>query len=205
MEKLGYVVSERKIDDLKDYVGCVNDISLADPTKPILIVGLKAAKEYCGEKFSILNKQISDNVWWTFKKTEKRQDFERDILLFNKNIINNILNYINYYYIDLYNIKYNKLKKIYNIIFDESIIKYIYIKNNMIYMLYGDHDILGFSLEMLKYAGIKRKKVYLKVRNAPNTIINFDSSQIARDFRGDLKGHDYVFPYLMMVLGVETQ
>ncbi len=205
MEKLGYIVADRCFDGIKEYVGCVNDVSLADPTKPILIVGLKRAKEYCGDNFSILNKKISDNVWWTFKKTERRQDFERDILLFYKNIINNIINNINYYYINLYKLNYTSIKKIFNILYDQNSIKYIFIKNDMLYMLYKDHDILGISFKMLKYIGVNRKKAFMKVRKAPGVIINFDSSKIALDFRRDIQYHDYVIPYIMKVLNAESQ
>ena len=42
---LGYIVTERKLTNIDGFVEQVNDISLADSTKPILIVGWKKAKE----------------------------------------------------------------------------------------------------------------------------------------------------------------
>ena len=112
--KFGYVVSDRKLDEIRGYVGLVKDVSSADPTLPILIVGLKKAKEYAGDKFSILNKQISENVFWTFSRVERRQDYEKDILSFYKFIINNIINNIKYYYINLYKLKYESAKTKYS-------------------------------------------------------------------------------------------
>ena len=105
MEKFGYIVSKAKISDLKGFVEQVDDISLADSTKPILIVGYNNAKKIAREKdkeFDILNKSLDKNIFWTFKKTESKIDFEKDIIKFYNYIINNIIYNINYYYINIY-------------------------------------------------------------------------------------------------------
>ena len=70
MEKLGCIVSKAKISDLKGFVEQVDDISLADSTKPILIVGYNNAKKIASEKskeFDILNKSLDKYLFWTFK------------------------------------------------------------------------------------------------------------------------------------------
>ena len=104
MKKLGYIVTDRKINNVKDFVEVVNDISLTDSTKPVLLVGLENAKKNI-ENFSILNKKVNDNLFWTFKKTEKRVDFENDINYFYNYIIYNITRNIKYYYINILNLK----------------------------------------------------------------------------------------------------
>ena len=53
MSKLGYIISDRKISDLRDCVGNVKDISQADLTKPILYIGYKNAKKVKGYKLMI--------------------------------------------------------------------------------------------------------------------------------------------------------
>ena len=81
METLGYIVSKTKISDLKGFVEQVNDFSLANSAKPILIVGYKEAKKIAkeeGKEFDILNKSLGNNLFWTFKKTESKSDFEKD-------------------------------------------------------------------------------------------------------------------------------
>ena len=108
-EKFGYIVSKTKISDLKGFVEQVDDISLADLAKPILIVGYKEAKKIAseeGKEFDILNKSLDKNLFWTFKKTESKSDFEKDIIKFYSYIINNIIYNINYYYINIYIIYY---------------------------------------------------------------------------------------------------
>ena len=62
---IGYIITDKKMNGINILVGQVNDISLDDPSKPILIVGCDKAKE--NEKYSsILDKQLDENLFWTF-------------------------------------------------------------------------------------------------------------------------------------------
>ena len=104
---LGYIVSDRKLNGIDGFVEQVNDISLADPTKPILIVGWKNAK--MNPKYtSILDKQLDENLFWTFSKTESRADFEEDLKIFYNYIYGHILDNIIYNNINIFKLKYNK-------------------------------------------------------------------------------------------------
>lgn len=46
MEYLGYIVADRKLNNIKDFVGFSNDLPLLDSTKPVLVVGLKGQRKY---------------------------------------------------------------------------------------------------------------------------------------------------------------
>lgn len=197
MKKFGYIVSKTKINNLKGFVELVDDISLADSTKPILVVGYKEAKSICpNEKFNILEKSIGDNMFWTFKKTESRVDFDRDINWFYKYVINNILDKIKYYYINVYNLKYNKIKKLYKILFSNDK-KYIYISKGMIYFLYEKKSILGISLRMLNYAGISSKKVISKLKSNPSNIFYDDDYPLVVELKKDIGNKKYAMPYFI--------
>ena len=67
MNELGYIVCDKKLKDLKGFVKCVDDFSLADLTKPTLLVGIENAKKNI-KTFSILNKKIGNHLFWTYKK-----------------------------------------------------------------------------------------------------------------------------------------
>ena len=98
MRILGYIVSDKKMKNIDGFVEQVNDIKLADATKPILLVGWKKAKRH--ENYtSILNKKLGDKLYWTFSKSECRSDFENDLNAFYNIIFENITKNINYYYI----------------------------------------------------------------------------------------------------------
>ena len=198
MSCLGYIVSDSKIKNLKGFVEQVNDVSLADLTKPTLFVGIENAKKNI-KNFSILDKKYGDNIYWTFKKTEKRVEFEDDIEKFYNNIIYNISCNIKYYYINIYNLRYNKIKKLYNILFSDKG-KYIYISNEMIYLLYKDNIILGISLNLLEYIKIKKEKILSKLYSNKNNIICTDVSKCVKAIRNEIGNNKYVVPYFMSIL-----
>ena len=198
MQKLGYIVTDRKINGVKDFVGVVNDISLADPTKPVLIVGIKLAKKYI-DNFSILDKKVNDKLFWTFKKTEKREDFENDINNFYNYIIYNISNNIKYYYINILKLKYNKIKKLYNIIFSSEK-KYIYISNNMMYFLHNEKDVFGISISILEFLNIDIKKLFKKIYSNENNIICTNMSNCVKSIKTEIGNKKYVVPYFMSIL-----
>jgi len=197
MKKLGYIVTDKKINGIKDFVEVVNDISLADSTKPVLLVGLENAKKNINN-FSILEKKVNDNLFWTFKKTEKRVDFENDINYFYKFIINNITRNIKYYYINILNLKYNKIKKLYNILFSGEK-KYIYISNNMLYILYNG-NVLGISISILEYIKIDTKKFFRKLYSNQNNIICTNASDCVKSIKAEIGNKKYVVPYFMSIL-----
>jgi len=197
MNKLGYIVTDRKISNVKEFVGVVDDISLADPTKPVLIVGIDLAKKYI-DKFSILDKKVNDNLFWTFKKTENRVDFENDINYFYNYIIYNIYKNINYYYINILKLKYNKIKKLYNILFSTNK-KYIYISNNIIYLLYNK-NILGISITILEYLKIDMKKFFKKLYSNENNVICTNASDCVKSIKSEIGNNKYAIPYFMSIL-----
>ena len=198
MKKLGYIVSKKKIKNVVDFVGVVNSVEdIDDPTKPFIIIGLNEAKEI-SPNFSILNKVLDVDVFWTFGKTEKRTEYERDLKKFYKYVIDKYINNIKYYYINILNLKYNKIKKLYNIITSNDK-KYIYTSNDMLYIFY-DNNILGISLRILKYLKIDIKKIFkLLYKNKNNIIYNTDSF-LTNEMKKVITNKKYVIPYFISIL-----
>jgi glutaredoxin 2 len=194
MKPLGYIVTDRKMNDIEGFVEQVKDFTDADSTKPILIVGWNNAKLHRGYK-SILEKELAPGVFWTFKKSESRSDFEQDLKDFYQYVYNVILDNIDYYYINIISLGYNKLKKLYSI-FNSKERKNIYISDNLIYTLY-DGKVLGVSLDVLEYCGVKRDKVLsLLSSNPANKIYDNSHRWMARlcKYLGNKK---YAVPYFI--------
>lgn len=197
MKKLGAIVTKRKINDVVGFVEVVPDMkSVTDPTKPILVVGLNEAKKLT-EDFCILEKRISENLFWTFGKTEKRNDHERDILQFYDYVLSKAIDDIPYYYVNIFKLRYNKVKNIINIL-NNSKEKYIYINKNIIYIYYNNY-ILGLSLTMLEYIGIARKKVLRFLYKNPANKIQYQTQFLDEQMRKVLNNKKYVIPYFMSI------
>lgn len=191
---LGYIVTDKKLKGIDGFVEQVDDISLADATKPILIVGWKKAKEH-PKYSSVLEKQLDDNLYWTFGKSESRADFEEDLKVFYNIIYNNILNNINYYYINIYKLKYNNIKKLYNIILTSGEVKNIYLSNSLLYIPY-EGKVLGLSLSVLEYCGIPTDKVLNKIKSKGINIVE-DNGKFIFKLSKQLGNKKYAIPYFI--------
>lgn len=199
MKKLGYIVSKRKINNLVDFVGVVDDVSkIEDPTKPFIIVGLEEAKKV-SPNFSILNKRLDIDVFWTFGKTERRVEYERDLDKFYDYVLNKSIDNIKYYYINILTIKYSKIKNLLNIINSEEK-KYIYTSNDMIYIYNNKNYILGISIKILKYININIKKIYKILYNNKNNIIYNNDSFLNSKMKKVINNKKYVIPYFISIL-----
>ena len=194
MGTLGYIITDRKMNDIESFVEQVKDISEADSTKPILIVGWENAKQHEGYK-SILEKKLAPGVFWTFKKSESRSDFEQDLRVFYHYIFVNIVNSIDYYYINIMILGYSKLKKLYNI-FNSKERKNIYISDGILYTMY-DGKVIGVSLDILEYCGVKRDKVLALLSSNPSNKIYDNSAKWLIKFGRYLGNKKYVIPYFI--------
>ena len=143
----------------------------------------------------MLEKQLDENVYWTFSKTESRSDFEDDLKIFYNIIYNNILNNINYYYINIFKLKYNNIKKLYNIILNYKENKNIYLNRNILYIPH-EGRILGLSLTVLEYCGIPMKKVLDKIKSNGINIIE-DNKKFIFKLSKQLGNKKYALPYFI--------
>jgi hypothetical protein len=194
MKTLGYIITDRKINEVEGFVEQVKDISEADSTKPILIVGWSNAKEHEGYT-SILNRELAPGLFWTFKKSESRSDFQQDLKKFYKYIFENVIENIRYYYIDILTLEYSKIKKIYNI-FNSTERKNIYINNNLLYTMY-EGKVVGVSLDILEYCGIKRDKVINLLTSNPSNKIFDGSVKWLIKLERHLGNKKYAMPYFI--------
>lgn len=198
MKTLGSIVSKRKIKDVLGFVEVVSNIGdVSDPTKPILIVGYNEAKSMT-DNFSILEHKLDDGVYWTYGKTEKRDAHENDIKLFYKEVINNAIKDIKYYFVNLFKLRYTEIKRLLNIIKNDTK-KYIYIDGNMIYIYY-DGYVLGISLEMTEWLGVKREKVISLLKSNDNNVIQFSDSFLDFGVKKIISNKKYVIPYFISIV-----
>ena len=200
----GYIVSETKYNGLpNDIIKVVENESECTLDVPKLIIGLSKAKEYAqskGFEFDILEHMFPDGNMWTFKKTEKREIYEENIIEFKNYIIKSISKNINYYYINIYNLKYKDIKRLYNILFNNKFnrnINYIFIDKEMMYYYLENNNVIGISLGLMKYMGIDREKVISKIKSGKNNSIVFSSNKKLWQLKDWFNGMEYIIPSLL--------
>ena len=200
----GYIVSETKYNGLSNgIIKVVKNESECTLDVPKLIIGLSKAKEYAqskGFEFDILDHMFPDGNMWTFKKTEKREIYEENIIEFKNYIIKSISKNINYYYINIYNLKYKDIKRLYNILFNNKFnrnINYIFIDKEMMYYCLENNNVIGISLGLIKYTGIDREKVISKIKSGKNNSIVFSSNKKLWQLKDWFNGMEYIIPSLL--------
>jgi len=192
---LGYIVSKNKVTDVLPYIKVVPSFDkIEDKKLPILIIGLEEARKNASS-FSILEKQLSENVFWTFGKREKRIDFERDLENFQNLIIKQVIKQIKYYYLNLFTLKQTKIKQLIQFINDNNE-KYFFINKKMIY-LYQNNYILGVSKEILSYLGISSQKIVRKIQKNTKNKVYFGDEQVNMKLKLFINNKQYLITYFL--------
>ena len=195
MKILGYIVTSRKLNNIEGFVSQVSSIDDADLTKPVLIVGWQNAKEYDGYK-SILEKKLGENLYWTFSRSESRSEFEEDLTKFYQFVIKSLADEIEYVYLDLFTLTYEKAKKVIEYANSRDF-KTIYISGDMLYLPIDVNKIYGISLAVLEYCKIDKNKVLdLFKRNRSNRII-YDNHRDTIKLSRILGNKKYAMPYFI--------
>lgn len=186
---LGYVVSDKRIDGIKWFVKQVSNVSDVPCGTPCLIVGYSSAKEDPRFK-SILDKKLDDVTFWTFKKTEKRADYEVDLESFYSFILGRVTSGVSYYYACPYRLKYSQAKWLINVL-KIGVGSCIYISEGFIYLSYGRGFVVGMSFDDLDYMGIDHSKVVSMILLNRNNIVVNDSDKRVFSLARTLKNKKY--------------
>lgn len=147
-------------------------VSDADSTLPSLIIGLEAAKENI-EGFSILTKRYSDGkVWWTFSKTERRVDYEKDLTAFRDFCIRRISENFTYKLLNVAGMSYSQAKRAINFIMGCREKQYYVDNGKFIFVMVDRNDakpkeIFGISLTTCEFLGISGEKVLKMFEDNP--------------------------------------
>lgn len=166
MRTIGNIITENKRSINKDLLLAFDNIDNVNNNNPTLIIGFENAKRNISN-FDILKKDYIINgnkVYWTFKKNERKYDYDVDVNNFYKICFENIVNSISYNYINIVNLNFKSLKKLVSY-FANNNDKYIYIHNNRFVFIYDSilKQTMGVSLSLLEYVGINPQKVKHKI------------------------------------------
>jgi len=196
---LGRIITKSKNVDTIEFVDVTNDKSLAkNCTIPTLVIGKKNAQELVGkENIHFLDKKISDNLYWTFAKTEQRNEYENDLRAFNDMLLNKLVNSVQYKYLNIFTEPLTKVKK-FIAFMRNSNDKVVYLSSDMIYV-YCRNTVYGVSMSDLQYIGISRDKIFHKLKqNQHNTIIT-NNYFLTKAIKKYINGSKILVPYIFFL------
>ncbi len=196
--KIGNIVSTTKIDVSVDF-NVVQSLDEIIQGLPTLIVGWDFVKKNYPD-YDIIDRKLGDNLYWTFKKTEKRELHEEDIYNFKQTTYGYLIKDINYVFIDP--IQHNrqltkkilkKLKSFKNII--------AYHHDNMIY-LYAENIVFGVDLTLLEFLGYSPSKITQMVSR--NTHVSLIKENIFIEYRKRIENLDNQVKYIPFLYSIEN-
>jgi hypothetical protein len=164
------IVSKNSVDVSQDFnvVDSIDNIILGIPT---LIVGFDLTESLYPD-FDILDICVKDNIYWTFKKIEKRDKYNEDLDWFITKVYSDLTKDINYIFVDPILLKPKTLIKIVRKIYSiETLTTYVY--NDMLY-IYGDKIVFGVDLKLFKFIGFDIKKLKDKIIHISTDFLDDD-------------------------------
>lgn len=193
--KLGNIITTDKINVPSEFnvVKTIDDIIHGLPT---LIVGYDLVNKLYPE-FDITDVYVCTNMYWTFKRTERRDKFEEDLYWFISKVYQDLTKQVNYVFVDPIQYTnrtlYKILRKIYSL---EKKVSYLHA--DMIY-IYGDKIIFGVDLMLLRYMSVNVDRIIEKIKN---TSVFLDNDKILIEYKknvGRLENQVKFIPYLYSI------
>lgn len=172
MKYIANIITKSRLD-VGEYINVTKDITKVDLTIPTLIIGWAMVKEIYPNA-DILNKQISETVYWTYSNREKRQEYEPDLAKFIKNAFSRLETSIKYTFFNVLTNPLSRNKCLLKYI-NSPITKIVYITDKHIF-IYDSKQVTGVSLSDLEFYGFERERVIdILKRNSYNRLVFSDS------------------------------
>lgn len=169
MRYIANIVTSSKKTKYNIFYKICKNISEIDKALPTLVVGVGNAKQSFGDDLNYINRKIDEKTFWTYKITEKRSSYENDLEKFNLLVSKEFKNSINYKYINLLTSSLSIKKRLLSFLSENDV--WYYVTNNMIYISYGE-NVLGISLDECEYLGIKKEKIFNKLKKHTQNIMS---------------------------------
>jgi hypothetical protein len=165
--KIANILSTTKIEVPEDFNIVKSSIDLIDGL-PTLIVGYDYVNKHY-QDFDITNIKLEPNLYWTFKKTEKRDKFDEDLRWFIRKVYEDLTDKLIYLFVDPIQHKPKTLRKIVKKILSlNDVITY---QHNEMFYVYSDNLIFGIDLKLLKYLGFNTDKIKEKIKSISNVFL----------------------------------
>jgi hypothetical protein len=156
---VGNIVSTSKVDVLDDF-NVVRSLDEIIQGLPTLIVGYDVAIKHFPD-LDVLTRKAADNVFFTFRKNERREFHEEDVYKFKRYAYSSLIKKITYYFVDPMQLSLKSIKKVIKKLYslDKSV---AYQHDDMVYV-YGEDIVFGIDLTLLEFLGVNRDKFISKL------------------------------------------
>ena len=189
------VITNGSATDVTEMAERISNFENADMSKPTLIIGKKNAESIFGkENIKVLNRNIKDNVIWTYAKNERRDDYLEGIKNFNSFVFDALKQKVKYKYFDVFHTNYSTVRD-FILYMGNKQRKVAYLKKEHIYF-YTKNSVYGLDLRECEYLGIKKEKIVNIIKNAKNISFVSNLEENSLELDEYLSSNAYLIPYI---------
>lgn len=146
---IGNIVSNNK-DVFDKFFNITNNIEDINHELPTLVVGWDIVKTI-NPDVDFIDRKLSNNIFWTFKKIEKRDLFNDDLYDFTELCCKKLIENIKYTFIDFIQFSEIEIKNIFKSLKINK--DAIGLKHRDMIYIYTNNIIYGIDLNLLSYLG----------------------------------------------------
>ena len=195
MKYIANIITKSRLD-VGEYINVTKDITKVDLTIPTLIIGWAMVKEIYPNA-DILNKQISETVYWTYSNREKRQEYEPDLAKFIKNAFSRLETSIKYTFFNVLTNPLSRNKCLLKYI-NSPITKIVYITDKHIF-IYDSKQVTGISLSDLEFYGFERERIIDILKRNPYNRLVFSDSFLNFKIKRSIGDNGKIVPFLYSI------
>lgn len=194
--KVANIVTKNKIS-VSDEFNVVEVMDSIIHGLPTLIVGYDYVDKHY-PAFDITNTKLGPDLYWTYKRTEKRDKFEQGLSEFITKVYQDLTKQLNYIFVDPLQQKTQTLWKITRKI---AILKdsHTYVHGEMIYV-YGEKLIFGIDLNLMKYMGMDTQKIKDKIKQISSMFL--DDKKLFIEYKKNVAGLGTQVKYLPFLYSI---
>lgn len=168
-----------------------------DTSLPTLIIGYDYVNKHYPD-FDITDPKLSDNLYWTFKRNEKRDKYQEVLSWFIKKTYEDLIKDVKYLFVDPIQYKPRTLRKIIRKINGLSgVISYRH--KTMVY-IYADNFIFGIDLKLFNFIGLDSRKILGKIKKKSDVFLN--ESDIIIEYKNIIETLDNKVRYIPYLFSI---
>jgi hypothetical protein len=197
--KVANIVSNNNINVSEEFnvVKSMDEIIHGLPT---LIIGFDYVNKHYPD-FNILDIELEPNLYWTVKKTERRDKHAEDLTWFINKVCNDLTKDIKYIFVDplQYNSKslWKIIRKIYSI---KDLVTFV--NGDMLY-IYGDKFIFGVDLKLMSYIGVKKDKIKHLMKSKSSVFL--EENEILIEYKNYIEELGYQIKFLPYLYSIRNE
>ena len=194
--KLANIVTVAPLEVPKEF-NVVKTEKEIDTSLPTLIIGYDYVNKHYPD-FDITDPKLSDNLYWTFKRNEKRDKYQEVLSWFIKKTYEDLIKDVKYLFVDPIQYKPRTLRKIIrNINGLSGVISYRH--KTMVY-IYADNFIFGIDLKLFNFIGLDSRKILGKIKKKSDVFLN--ESDIIIEYKNIIETLDNKVRYIPYLFSV---